>query len=591
MSRTRRSSVAQDASRLPVPAELRPAADQMTDVVVVGSGPGALAAAVACRQAGWEVLVCEATGQLGGPEASEYGQLWLPGRPDLDDDYASARDYLDRVVGDPTPASSAPRRRAYLEGAAALGAWLADLGVGLHADLVGDHHPELPGGLDAGRVLVPQPVDAAVIGQLAEVVPPGRASRSVSLIDKLEDGARAVGEVARGRRTMVGGAALVTGLLAACQRLQVNIWWDAPVHSLVTTLTEVRPSRLVQGTRTSGTAEREATLRGSADGRAPQGSSAESRITGVVVQRGGRAVRVFAGRGVILAQGGFEGDAAARRAYLPTGTRPAWTLGSPRTDGVRQLEWAAELGLDLAGLGDAWWRPGLWNPSGIVWDAAATLAAPHGFVVDTSGRRFANEAGSGNDLCRALFARGGELGPEAAAWLIVDADHRRKYPLGPISPGRIPKQTSNNGVVLSARTLPELAWKIRVDAAGLQATADRFDEFAATGVDADFGRGSSAADQARGDASHRPNPCLGAVARGPFHAVRVVPADAGTKGGLLVDEHARVLRLDGAVQPGLWAIGSSAASVTASADPAPGAGLAEAMAAGRAAAADLSVQP
>ena len=50
---TRRSGHAA-ADRLPVPSADRPAADQMTDVVVVGSDPGALAAAIACRQASWE---------------------------------------------------------------------------------------------------------------------------------------------------------------------------------------------------------------------------------------------------------------------------------------------------------------------------------------------------------------------------------------------------------------------------------------------------------------------------------------------------------------------------------------------------------
>ena len=127
-----------------------------------------------------------------------------------------------------------------------------------------------------------------------------------------------------------------------------------------------------------------------------------------------------------------------------------------------------------------------------------------------------------------------------------------------------------------------------MDAAGLQGTAERFDEFASSGVDADFARGMSAADAARGERGHRPNPCLGAVRRSPFYAIRVVPGDLGTKGGLLTDEQHRVLRPDGP-QPGLWAIGSAAASVTGPADPAPGAGLAEAMVAGRACAASITL--
>ena len=65
---------------MPVPVTDRPAADLMTDVVIVGSTPGALCAAIACRQAGLEVLVAEPSGQLGGIAATRGGRLWLPGR-------------------------------------------------------------------------------------------------------------------------------------------------------------------------------------------------------------------------------------------------------------------------------------------------------------------------------------------------------------------------------------------------------------------------------------------------------------------------------------------------------------------------------
>ena len=554
MSRTRRRHPEPDASRLPVVAGERPAADQMTDVVVVGSDPGALAAAIACRQAGWEVLVVESGPRLGSSAASGRGQLWLPGRAEIDDDYASARDYFDRVVGDGDAAGSSQRRHAFLTGAGSLADWLGGLGVGLFPDREGDHYPLLPGGLATGRVLVPQPLDASVIGQLAQVVPDGLPSTGGTLVDRIEHGARTVGGVARGRRMVHGGAALVVGLLAACQRLQVNIWWNAPVHRLLTS----HPT-----------------------------DHQEHRVNGVVCTRAGRPVRVFAGRGVIIAEGGFEADAAARREFLPEPSRPAWTLGEPRADGVRHLAWAGELGLQLAGMGNAWWRPGLWHPQGRLWDAEQALAAPHGFAVDATGRRFANEAGPGNDFCRAFYRRVRELGPETASWLVVDAEHRRKYPLGGLPPGRLPRQLERSGALVSARTLPELAWKIKVDAAGLQSCADRYDQFAETGVDEDFARGASPADQARGDRSHRPNPCVGAVQRAPFHAVRVVPADLGTKGGFLTDEYCRVLRADGPM-PGLWAVGAAAASVTGAADPAPGTGLAEAMVAGRGAAAALT---
>ena len=377
------------------------------------------------------------------------------------------------------------------------------------------------------------------------------------VLDKLEHGARRVGEFALGRRWGGGAVALESALLAVCQRLQVNIWWQAPVRRLVVTST---------------------------------GNDFETaeRVAGVVVDRGGRTVRVLAGRGVVLAEGGFEADAALRREFLPRPSRPDWTIGLPSRAGADQLEWAGELGLGLAGMGYAWWRPGLWAPGVPVQDAGRSLAVPHGFVVDSTGRRFVNEACAGVDFCRALYARFNDLGPQMSAWLIVDSDHRRRYPLGDVEPGRLPRAAEKSGFVTTASTLPELAWKIKVDASGLQATAGRFERHAADGNDEDFQRGAGTADRARGDRKARPNPCLGAVSKPPFYAVRVVPADLGTKGGLLTDEFSRVLRADGGPMPGLWAIGSAASSVTGPADPAPGVGLAEAMVAGRAAAASIA---
>lgn len=503
----------------------------MTDVVVVGSDPGALAAAIACRQAGWEVLVVEASDLLGGRAATGAGQLWLPGHPGLaDDDYASARDYFDRVVERVDAATSGPRRHGFLTGTAESPDWLSALGIGLVPDRAGDYFPGVPGGRANGRVLVPQPVDATAIGRLAEFVPDGQRVGGTGLVDRLEQGARLMEGVARGRQLAQGGAALVSGLLAACQRLQVNIWWDAPVTELLL---------------------------------ARDDSGRVERVSGVVVQRGPRAVRVYAGQAVIIAQGGFEADARARREHLPAPSRVAWTLGQGRSDGVRLIDWASELGLQLAGMGDAWWRPALWHPDGRVLDATSMLAGQHGFLVDASGRRLANEAASGNEVCRAIYARVREFGPETVPlWLVVAADHR-----GRSARTRILDRRS--GWALSARTLPELAWQIKVDAAGLQATADRFDEFATRGQDDDFAR---------------PAATLGSVSKPPFYALQVVPGDLGTKGGLLTDEWTRVLRAEGDPLPGLLAIGSAAASVTGADDPAPGVGLAEAMVFGRRAA-------
>ena len=52
--------------------------------------------------------------------------------------------------------------------------------------------------------------------------------------------------------------------------------------------------------------------------------------------------------------------------------------------------------------------------------------------------------------------------------------------------------------------------------------------------------------------------------------MQLVPGDLGTKGGLVTDEHARVLEESGAVIPGLYAAGNTTASVMGRTYPGPG---------------------
>lgn len=533
-----------------VVSEQAPAVDLMTDVIVVGSGPGALAAAIEARLAGWEVIVAEPTGTLGGPEAERSGLMWLPGRGIVGDDYASARDYFDRVVGNFDAASPPGRRMACLNNTDELAAWLTGLGVELTATDLPDHH-ELPGWRASGRVWAPRGFDASVIGQLADQLPGVRSvARAQNVVGRSVATLTSIG----GRRVS-GGSAVVAALLAACQRLQAMIWWNAAPRRL-----------LVAG----------------------------DRVQGVVLERAGRAVRLYAGHGVILAQGGFEGDPATRREYLPSSPRVSRTIGPRRSEGARIINWALEHDLQLAGLDRLWTVPGLWDPAGATWDASEALAAPHGILVGLDGQRFVDETGDQAAICRGLAARG-----EEGAWLVIDAEHRRRVRLGPFAPGRLPNTPERESMVVTARTLPELAWKTGIDAAGLEASVARFDSFAEQGRDEDHHRGESGLSRARSEQTsgvrrggvvstalerrtNRPaNPALGALSKGPFHAVRVVVGDRGTKGGLVTDEQARVLRADGTVMDGLWAVGSASASVCGDGDPAPGAALTEALVFGR----------
>ena len=196
---------------------------------------------------------------------------------------------------------------------------------------------------------------------------------------------------------------------------------------------------------------------------------------------------------------------------------------------------------------------------------------PYSIIVDAQGDRFANESESYVDLGHHMFEHF-ETVP-GMCWMVTDARHARRYLRSYAMDPRAVKAMTESGVMAKAPTLAALAAKIGIDATRLQHTIDRFNGFARAGVDPDFGRGNSAYDRYYADPLVRPNPNLGPLEKGPFHAIQVVVGDLGTKGGLLSDAEARVLRDDGSVIEGLYAAGNCSASVMGRTYPGPGSTL------------------
>ena len=150
------------------------------------------------------------------------------------------------------------------------------------------------------------------------------------------------------------------------------------------------------------------------------------------------------------------------------------------------------------------------------------------------------------------------------------------------------KPLKEAGIYVTAPTLETLAIKLDMEPSVLAQTVERFNGFCATGVDEDFDRGRTAYDNYYGDPGVKPNPNLGPIEKGPFHAVQIVPGDLGTKGGLLTDERARVLRPDGSVIEGLYAAGNASSAVMGHTYPGPGGTIGPALVFGYLAADDLA---
>lgn len=171
--------------------------------------------------------------------------------------------------------------------------------------------------------------------------------------------------------------------------------------------------------------------------------------------------------------------------------------------------------------------------------------------------------------------------------------HRQRYmfrTIYGILPPRVTPKLLRDGFFIQAPTIRQFAEKTGIDASGLVATVERFNEFAASGVDADFHRGESAYDRYYGDPRIKPNPNLSPIKNAPSWAARVWPGDIGTKGGLLIDEHGRVVDENGDALTGLYAAGNTTASVMGRTCAGPGATIGPAITFGYLAARHASVK-
>jgi succinate dehydrogenase/fumarate reductase flavoprotein subunit len=127
-----------------------------------------------------------------------------------------------------------------------------------------------------------------------------------------------------------------------------------------------------------------------------------------------------------------------------------------------------------------------------------------------------------------------------------------------------------NGELIEAPSIDALADRIGVEKSALSTTLERYNAHARTGLDPEFGRGSTIYQRHLGDAGHLPNPCVAPIEQAPYYALRIYPADLGTAIGLRTDCHARVLRKDGAVIAGLYACGNDMGSIMNGNYPGPG---------------------
>ncbi|MDC1009237.1 FAD-binding protein [Gammaproteobacteria bacterium] len=562
--------------------------DYEFDVVVVGSGNGALTAALCSHDGGAKTLVIEKSSQFGGTSATSGGGVWIPNNryakaENVDDSDQDARNYINSVSPEgmikdeliETYISEGPRMIDYLhENSQVKYRNLAHYP---------DYFPDNTGGKEGNRSMEPEPIFGTELGddlgKLREQHPqtaftmgpinmnftqvegqlllgalPGWKTQFAKLFTKyILDFAMRLKWGWKDRRLTMGNAGIARLILSLKDR-KVDLWTLTAMTDLV---------------------------------------DENGKVIGIKATKDGSSINIKANKGVILAAGGFERDQDLRDKYLPKPSNAEWSAANIHNTGDA-LKAALKLGADTHQMDTGWWSTTMKVPGQEKgWLSMVDKSMPGNYTVNKNGERFSNESQNYVSFVNDMFAKFDEGNPCAPCYMIFDSNFRKNRPCGPLLQGSmqpdsaVPKEWWTPSFLSKGETLEELAEIVGIDPDGLRATQAKVNGYAVTGKDLELHRGDSAYDRYYGDPSVTPNPCLAPLKEGPFYCMVLYPGEMGTAGGLVIDTHARVLKQDGQPIAGLYACGNVTTALLPT-YPGPGSTLGPAMTFGYLAAKDIT---
>jgi glycine/D-amino acid oxidase-like deaminating enzyme len=551
------------------------------DVVVIGAGAAGMSAALFSSIRGARTLLVEKTGFVGGTSALSAGSIWIPNTRHAaevaaSDSAENVERYLRQIIGN---RADATLRAAFLQaGPEAVEVLQSHSEVKLRAYARHpDYRSELEGAAVTGRALEPLPFDGRLLGDAFSLIRPPLPE--FTLLDGMMVDRTDIGHLLSATTSMKS--------LLHTARLLARYGRDRLSHP--------RGSRLVMGNALVGRLLYSLIARG-------VDILTDTSLEKIVRDDAGRvkSAVLLSGRisrdigttgGLILAGGGFNRHAGRREAAL--GTDVDWSSVAPGSNGDAQDK-ALEIG---ARISDRDLSAAFWAPASIRRRRDGSQAVfphfvldrgkPGTMVVDRNGRRFVNEAISYHQFALEMFANGKSAIP---AFLIADAVALRKYGLGMVRPGGWGMRAAiADGYLIAGNTVEQLAQRLNIDPGSLREAVDSMNDYARTGRDLEFGRGSTVYQNHNGDSfTAGSNPNLGPIATSPFYALRLYPSDIGTSAGLVTDDVARVLDSGNRPIAGLYACGNDMQSMMGGTYPGPGITLGPAIAFAYVAASDAT---
>jgi 3-oxosteroid 1-dehydrogenase len=511
--------------------------DLTVDVVAVGSGLGGIGAAIVAHDAGRKAVIFEKAPKLGGVCGYSGGEVFVPHNhlqeaAGIRDSREKGLDYFQFLAA----GYADPALQAILLDTGPVAARYFEEHAGVRWKIIKGfpdyHYPKAPGTLAGGRYLEVHLFDGALLGEwqqktyLSPHMPNGIDHDELfawgGFVNVLKWDFSLMAKRYRKDMRGFGPGMMAYFVKAAVIDRKIPAFVDSPVTELI------------------------------AEGGA---------VIGVRARRNGKDFMVRAQKGVVLAAGGYDWHPEIAKYFEQL---PEWqSMCQPSVAGDAMVL-GGELGAQVAavppsnlGLFYGYNIPGEEQEGKPLWRGSWEGGFPHAIWVNRAGQRFGDESFYRDYLPKTRAWDGvKQTQPNFPPFLIFDSNFREKYPLGTFLPGQdIPEE-----VAARAGTLRELAQKLGIDGAGLEATVARFNAFAAEGVDKDFDRGTYPwAAMMTGDAT-RKNPNLGPLDKAPFYGLRLRVASVGiNSAGLKTNGDAQVMHVRGRPIPGLYAVGNSAA--------------------------------